>query len=56
MVATLTIARIDLEWADNQYWSTLYQVVEEINKIMQPKEKETKKVKVSASQMQNFIV
>lgn len=54
MVATLTIARIDLEWADNQYWSTLYQVVEEINKIMQPKE--TKKVKVSASQMQNFIV
>ena len=51
MVATLSVLGIDLEWADNQYWSTLLGVIREATEIRTPKKKE----KVSAKEMQNFI-
>ena len=51
MVASLSVLGIDLEWAENQYWSTLTRVIGEIVKIRTPKKKE----KVSASQMSKFI-
>lgn len=51
MVASLSVLGIDLEWAENQYWSTLTRVIGEIVKIRTPKKKE----KISASQMGKFI-
>lgn len=51
MVASLCVLGIDLEWADDQYWSTLINVVGEIVKIRTPKKKE----KVTAVQMKGFI-
>lgn len=51
MCALLVASKISLEWADNQYWCTLSQVVTELVKYTTPKKKE----KVSASEMQNFI-
>ena len=51
MCALLVASKIPLEWADNQYWCTLSQVVTELIKYTTPKKKE----KVSASEMQNFI-
>lgn len=51
MVAYLSVARIDLNWADEQYLSTLLKVMGEMNKLYTPKQKQ----KVSASEMQKFI-
>lgn len=51
MVALLSMAEVDLEWADGQYWTTLFNVFKEITILRTPK----KKQKVTASQMQNFI-
>lgn len=51
IVARLCVARIPLEWADEQYLSTLFKVIGELNKIYTPKEKK----KVSASEMQKHI-
>ena len=53
MCATLSIAKIDMEWADNQYWSTLFAVIREKTSMLMPKQ--VKKEKMSATQMQNFI-
>jgi hypothetical protein len=47
----LCVAKIDLEWADEQYLSTLFKVIREVNKIYTPKKKE----KVSASEMAKHI-
>ena len=51
MVASLSVLGIDLEWADDQYWSMLLNVIGEAVKIRTPKKKE----KVNASQMKGFI-
>ena len=51
MVASLSVLGIDLEWAEDQYWSTLIRVIGEIVKIRTPK----KKQKVTASEMGGFI-
>lgn len=51
MVASLSIAQIDLNWADNQYWTTLFAIIREKNAILKPKEKH----KLSADEMQMFI-
>jgi hypothetical protein len=51
MVALLSVAGVDLEWAENQYWATLSSVIGEIAIIKTPK----KKQKVTASQMSGFI-
>ena len=51
MVASLSIARIDLVWAEDQYWSTLFKVIGEVNKMLTPKEKKP----VSAKQMKSFV-
>ena len=52
MVAILGVSKIDLNWAENQYWTTLFKVIREMTKMMTPKERK----KVSASEMQkNFI-
>ena len=51
MCATLTLSKVDLTWADDQYWSTLLKVVGEIAKVYKPKEKK----KVTNTEMQNFI-
>jgi len=48
MVSSLVVARIDLNWADEQYWVTLTNVIRDMNKSMQPKEK--RKLKVSEAQ------
>lgn len=47
----LCVAKIDLNWADDQYLSTLFKLIGELNKIYTPKKKE----KVSASEMARFI-
>lgn len=51
MVAALCMAKIDLNWAEDQYWCTLLKVIREITKLNAPRQKE----KVSASQMQKYI-
>ena len=51
MCALLGASKIDLNWADNQYWCTLLDVIREYSKLMTPKEKR----KVTASEMQAFI-
>lgn len=51
MSANLCVLGIDLNWADEQYWCTLLNIVREVADIRTPKKKE----KVSASGMQNFI-
>lgn len=51
MVASLCALGIDLNWADEQYWSVLLEVIGEAVKLRTPKKKE----KVSASAMQKFI-
>lgn len=51
MVASLSIAKIDLNWADDQYWSVLFNVIREVNQILTPKKKE----KVTAEKMRSFI-
>ena len=51
MSAHLCVLGVDLEWADEQYWTTLLKIVREITEIRKPRKKE----KVSASNMQNFI-
>lgn len=51
MVATLSVLGIDLNWADNQYWSTLSRVIGEFNEMRKPKKKE----KVPAAAMQKYI-
>lgn len=39
MTSMLCVAKVDLNWADNQYWITLFKVVGEISKLYTPKEK-----------------
>lgn len=51
MVASLVLAKIDLAWADNQYWCTLFEVIREINKAITPKEKK----KLTANDMAKFV-
>ena len=51
MIASLCALGIDLNWADDQYWITLLQVIGESVKLRTPKKKE----KVSASAMQKYI-
>lgn len=51
MVALLCALGIDLQWADDQYWSTLLAVIGECKKMHTPKKKE----KVSAKSMQKYI-
>ena len=51
MTAILTLYKVDLSWADNQYWTTLFKVMRELNTTYNP----PKKVEVSNTQMQSFI-
>ena len=51
MVASLCALGIDLNWADNQYWCILLDVIGETVKLRTPKKKE----KVSVSAMQKYI-
>lgn len=51
MIALMTTAGIDLEWADGQYWTTLFDIIKNITILRTPKKKE----KVSASKMAQFI-
>lgn len=51
MTASLCVLGVDLEWADNQYWSMLLNVIGEIVKIRTPKKKE----KVSSKDITKFI-
>ena len=51
MVALLGVSKVDLNWAEDQYWYVLFKVIREYAKIMTPKEKR----KLSAHEMQNFI-
>ena len=51
MTACLVTAKVDLQWADDQYWCVLFKVIREITDINTPKEKK----KVTASEMSHFI-
>ena len=51
MVASLSLLGIDLQWADNQYWTTLMKVMGDIIKIKKPRKRE----KVSANSIGKFI-
>lgn len=51
MVASLCVLGVDLNWADDQYWSTLVNIIGASARIRTPKKKE----KVSAPSMQKFI-
>lgn len=45
----LVKARVDLSWADDQYWSTLFGVIRELTK------ERPKKKKVGASQIDKYV-
>lgn len=51
MVAILINAGIDLNWADNQWWCTLFSIINDISKSRE----QPKKEKVSPAEMQRFI-
>ena len=44
--------RIDLNWADSQYWSTLFEVIGEVAKFHEKPQKK----KVSTDQISKMIV
>ena len=50
-MALCSVAKIDLNWADNQYFTTLFNVLGEISKTLTPKEKK----KITASEASQFI-
>ena len=50
--ASLSMARIDLNWADDQYFTTLMNILDEYAKIGKKPEKK----KVGASEIGKFIV
>lgn len=50
--ATLSMAHIDLNWADDQYLFTLVDIMEEYSKIGKKPEKK----KVGASEIGKFVV
>ena len=50
--ATLSMIHIDLNWADDQYFSTLMNIVDEYGKAVKKPEKK----KVGASEIGKFIV
>lgn len=43
--------KIDIEWADNQHWCTLFKVINAMKQFNAP----TKKEKISVGEMQKFI-
>ena len=47
----LTIAKIDLNWAEDQYWCTLLKCVREINRLHTPSKKE----KLTKEEAKNYI-
>ena len=47
----LCVAKVDLNWADNQYWKVLFNVVGEISKVYAPKEKKP----ITTSEASNYI-
>lgn len=51
MCATLSQLHIDLNWADEQYMSTLLKLIREFNKMASKKER----TKVGASNIKKFI-
>ena len=51
MVTLLCVSKVDLTWADEQYWYVLFNVIREYSNMMTPKERR----KVTASEMQKFI-
>ena len=51
MTSRLVVAKVDLEWADNQYWITLTNVIGELNKLIKlPEQKKKEKLKPSEAQ------
>ncbi len=51
MVASLSVAKIDLMWAEDQYWSTLLKVIGAVTKFYTPKEKR----KLNSGEAQKYI-
>lgn len=51
MTSMLCVAKVSLEWADNQYWITLFNVVGEVSKLYAPKEKKP----ISTSEASKYI-
>lgn len=51
LCCVLATMHIDLNWADDQYMTTLLKIVREYNKLG----KKSEKRKVTASEMGNFI-
>lgn len=51
MVSLLCVAKVDLKWADNQYWSVLYKVVGELARFYAPKQKK----KITSSEASKYI-
>lgn len=47
----LTLVKIDLEWADGQYWETLWEVIGEISNCY----KKPQKHKLNANEIKQFI-
>ena len=47
----LCVAKVDLNWADNQYWNVLFKVVGEVSKFYAPKEKKP----ITTSEASKFI-
>jgi len=51
MISMLTVCKIDLNWAENQYWSTLLKCIGEVNRLHTPSKKE----KLTAKEAKNYI-
>ena len=47
----LALSDVSLEWAEGQYWSTLFAVISEKAKLM----KKPQKKKVGANEMRRFV-
>lgn len=47
----LALSDVSLEWAEGQYWATLFAVISEKTKLM----KKPQKKKVSANDMRRFV-
>lgn len=51
MCAMLVAYKVDLDWAQNQYWTTLFAVISESQKMRQKPQKK----KATATDMSRFI-
>lgn len=51
MCAILSLMHMDMSWANEQYWGTLFEIIFEYNKLVSPKKKE----KIGGKQLMSYV-